>query len=296
VQNDRNALTNGLLFGSDAGFSSELVALTRAAGVTHLVAASGANLRFVEGLWSGVFGRFGGRFVQYSSLVAVLAYWGMAEQSGSLWRASLMWSITWLGRLMGKRIPLWYSLGVTVLLTGILAQEFLTPGFWLSALAMVGIFFSRRLRSGEKKSPLFPHSQSICNSVAKSLTEGTLVFVMVTLWLWTQYQVFEPVGILSTFVLGFLVDPLVWLGISEKVSGTVPVGWISPLSVFHSAVVFLQTAVFFLFWELLLLLANSGTCVPKWAIGIAAAWLILRQLSSWRRGRARTQTWQRFCG
>jgi competence protein ComEC len=217
MQNDQKALVEGLLFGSDEGFSRELRVLTRAAGVTHLVAASGANLRFVTALWNAIFGLFHRKFVQYSSFLGIALYWSLAEQSGSLWRASGMWGITWIGSLWGKRIPLWYSLILTILITALMARTYLSPGFWLSSLAMVGVIFSQKFFSGEKKSALFPQRKFYSKNVALLIAEGTIVFGCVSVWLVSQYNAFEPIGIYSTFLLSFFVDPLVWLGIAQLV-------------------------------------------------------------------------------
>jgi len=288
MQSDEKALTNGLLFGSDEGFSPQLKELTREAGVSHLVAASGANLRFVESLWSLVFWPFGTHFVQSTSIAAILGYWFLAEQSGSLWRASLMWAITWGGRLRGQRIPAWYSLAVVVVLTIFVAPTFLTPGFWLSVLAIIGLFFSRIILSGEKKKALFPQRHFCSNPVALSLAEGSIIFVMVTLWLWTQYEVFQPIGILSTWALSFLVDPLVWFGVGES--------FLSQLSSRPQELpTFLnswQTGIFWIFWTCLELFARLAQVVPIWLLTLCASVLISLSVRSWWLRRWRAERWK----
>jgi len=288
MQNDQQALINGLLFGSDEGFSANLKQLTRDAGVSHLVAASGANLRFVEILWNQVFWLFGTGFVQFTSILAVAGYWFLAEPSGSLWRASLMWTFSWLGRLVGKRIPAWYSLGMTVLLTVVAAQAFLTPGFWLSTLAIIGLFFSRLLISGEKKKALFPHVDIWSNSVALSLAEGSIIFAMVTVWLWTQYEVFQPIGIFSTWVLGSMVDPLVWLGVAQTFSTTLEL----PLEGGLGAFLDVQTLIFTLFLQTLEFFATAAAQLPTSLLTLSALVLVWHFFRSWWRRRQMTQRWK----
>lgn len=271
MQSDKKALTEGLLFGSDEGFSWQLRQLTRAAGVSHLVAASGANLRFVSTLWNMLFSPFSRRFVQYTSVLGVALYWMWAEQSGSLWRASGMWVITWVGFLWGKKIPLWYSFLLTVVFTFLGARSYLTPGFWLSSLAILGLFFSQKFLSGEKKSRLFPQQRFFSNKVALSLAEGTIIFACVSFWLIPQYQVFEPIGVYSTFLLSFLVDPLVWLGIGERVIMAVPsflqpwVQWwlLDPLRG-------VQDIFFTVFFAALEWLASIGTAVSPFFLLLGA--------------------------
>lgn len=288
MQSDEKALTNGLLFGSDEGFSPQLKQLTREAGVSHLVAASGANLRFVESLWNLVFWLFGSHFVQCTSIVAILGYWFLAEQSGSLWRASLMWVITWVGRLRGKRIPVWFSLGIVVGLTTLFVPVFLSPGFWLSVLAIIGLFFSRSMLSGEKKKALFPQRYLLSNPVALSLAEGSTIFVMVTLWLWTQYEVFQPIGIVSTWALGYLVDPLVWFGVGESFLQFVT-AQPKELPPFLDM---WQSGIFTIFWTVLESFGQLAIRVPAWLLAFCAGVLLYTSFRSWWRRRVRQQRWK----
>lgn len=291
MQSEKDALTDGLLFGSDAGFSPELTNLTRAAGVSHLVAASGSNLHFVTSLWNAIFSLLGSRFVQYSSVIAIFAYWHLAEQSGSLWRASGMWVFTWLGRLLGRKISLWYSLGLVCLTTWIGWKQFFSPGFWLSLLAILGVSFSQKLLSGEKKSSLFPQRGFYSNSVALSLTEGSIIFGMVTLWLWPQYEVFQPIGILSTWVLGMWVEPLVWLGMGERAASFLPAQLQKHLGAVISPP---QELLFATFFRTLEFLAGQATQLPRSFLALFGIALTFRAGRRWRRAQLRRTRWKRL--
>lgn len=215
---DASSLGIGLLFGDDSQFSQPFKKLVKLAGVTHLVAASGANLRFVEYWPRKLFISFSIRLFQLTSFLVICWYWNMAVQSGSLWRACLMWFLGWLAGWLGRPASPWFTLFFTILLTGLFASSFFSShGFWLSSLAVVGMSFSQIFPRGEKINRLITHKENLMRFFQSQLTLGSWVYLLVGIYLWLNFGVFEPVGIFTTFSLDSLVPIYTWTSFIKEV-------------------------------------------------------------------------------
>lgn len=208
---DSQALGDGLLFGDDTAFSYELRAVVKAVGVTHLVAASGSNLSFVEAL-------FAPRLVSQRWLkegirwLSILWYNQMVGESGSLWRATLMWIFRAIGILYGRPISFLRIIIFTTFITSILRPSYLTnDGFILSILAIGGVHFSQVFSGRENNDALLSPVYKWRRWWWQNYRTGWVVLLFVSLWLWGKYQVFEPMGVIMTLLLQVLVPPMIWL-------------------------------------------------------------------------------------
>ncbi len=199
---DAQALGWGFLFGHDEGFSKELRTTARAAGVSHLTAASGANIGLFQSIlaplqfwfWPHVF----------LCMVMVGVYWNLSGASGSLWRASFMALWQSVSLAMGRPIHIWWM----VFWVGILAifsywRDSL--GFWLSWIAVYGVYISQNFYSSEKESPYFPHTSKIYNSLHNMLVSGVIILIFVSVPIYFVFGEWQPNGVYGTL----LSQPLV---------------------------------------------------------------------------------------
>lgn len=227
---DSLSLADGLLLGKDDGFSAEFKKLVQFTGVSHIVAASGANLVFLESIFSPLFVFSSHRSKKVFLFLGCLLYFFIAGISGSLWRAGVMWVSTWLGSWFGRKTSLLWLLFQVVLMTVIFFPDFLTSAsFWLSWLAMVGLFFSHQVVFCEKSFSYFPYTHRILNYLNKSFFTGWCVFVMVSIWLWTQYQVFQPYGILVTWGIEPFIPLYMVAGLHLRFMERVCLWWVNPI-------------------------------------------------------------------
>lgn len=219
---DALSLANGFLLGEDDGFSKAFKELVKKTGVTHLVAASGANLVFLEMILGPlVFHLSANQKKVFFSLTTVL-YFLLVGESGSLWRATVMWFVTWGGLWLGRRTSLVIVLFQTVILTFLLRPDWLeSASFWLSWLAMTGVYFSHLVRFREKDYCFFPKKRAVSNYLNVSLLTGWWVLAWVSLWLWTQYGVFQPHGIVVTMGIEPLIPLYMILAAQWKTAGLV---------------------------------------------------------------------------
>lgn len=207
---DALALGRGLLLGDDSGFSIELKRLAKSAGVTHLVAASGANLHFATSIGSLVTNKSRRVFVEVSRLVSVGLYLFLAGWSGSLWRATLHFILQFVGLFFGFRLPFWSTAVITVFFS---LAWWGNIGFWLSFLAILGLRFSQKFLPGEKRSTLFPQKVRVQNYWWRELSTGVWVtgfvsLLLVPLFGWESIVWLSPL----TTLLSSLVTPIyTWL-------------------------------------------------------------------------------------
>ncbi len=216
MSTDSLALAEGFLLGLDDGFTTEFKILVKETGVLHLVAASGANLAFLESLLIPYFFFLGFKGKKIVLFVFVLAYFFIVGESGSLWRALVMWILAWTGQWCGRRTSLGILLFQAVVFTAIFATELLSSAsFWLSWLAMVGMWFSCQVNIREKYYRFSPNWKKYVFLNQQSFFVGWCILWLVSLWLWTQYEVFQPQGIVVTmgiepFIPIYMVVAVFW--------------------------------------------------------------------------------------
>ena len=137
---DDRALLSGFLLGDTRQISDTTVTTFRDAGLSHLLAVSGANVAFVLVLIGPILKRrrIGARFVIGVSVVVVFA--AMTRFEPSVLRASAMALIVMLARLSGRSVSGLRALSYTVVVL-IAIDPFLihSVGFQLSVAACAGI-------------------------------------------------------------------------------------------------------------------------------------------------------------
>lgn len=206
-------LGKGLLFGDDSGFSYNFRSLVRAAGVTHLVAASGANLGFVLILPGMLAKRQSWWLWQILAPGVLLVYWRLAESAPSLWRAMVMWGIYWCASWRGYRLSFSRVVLILTVILLIFGYDYWTaPGYWLSFWAVLGLRFSQSIMPGENNTMFLSQWQKRRNKARRQLLIGSGVWLAVSPWIWWWWQQVSYLGIWATW----LIDP--WLPLYQWAS------------------------------------------------------------------------------
>lgn len=91
-------------------------------------------------------------------------------------------------------------------------RDWLTTGFWLSSLALLGLHFSRIISPSGNNNRLLTNSEKRMGSAIKLWVSGALVFACVAGFLWWKFASVEPLGILTTWLLEPFIP--VYLGLS----------------------------------------------------------------------------------
>ena len=139
---DERGLVPGLVVGDTSGLSAELAETFRTAGLTHLVAVSGANVAIVCGAVLLVLLRVGmtRRVAAGGALLALVGFAVLARPQPSVLRAGVMGAIGLLALVSGRRRAAVPALAAAVLVLLLidpgLARSY---GFALSVLATGGI-------------------------------------------------------------------------------------------------------------------------------------------------------------
>lgn len=248
---DAFALGEGFLLGKDDDFSRGFLDVVRKAGITHIVAASGANLVFLERMLLPFFNSLAVFYKKSILLLIVMSYFFVVGSSGSLWRATVMWFIRWLAWWWGRRVSLSWLLVLTVIITYVFKRDFLqSASFWLSWLAMLGVWFSHLKIFREKKRAFFSQQQKFIFATREMFFTGWGVLLFVSLWLWPQYKVFQPHGVLVTWGIDPIVLPYMVLAMLKTLLEQIMLQLKanSFVSIFHSFVFFLDTIILCIFY------------------------------------------------
>lgn len=182
--------------------------------------ASGANLHFVLNFPRRIIlHHFWWAWLVVAAMVIVF-YWQIAVQSGSLWRAITMWVVMYLVSWLGFKLRFFQVLGWTLLLTLMFNFQFIeSVGFWLSLLAIGGVYFQTFVKNSPEEDwkLFFPQRSKILKSIQKSLWGGTLVWCFVQPVLWLKWRSWQPIGILSTWLISPFLEPYQWIFLFKSV-------------------------------------------------------------------------------
>ena len=134
------ALVRGLLVGDVREMDSGTIEAFRAAGLSHLLAVSGANVAFVLGIAGPALSRFGlrGRFL--GGLMVIAVFGAMTRWEPSVLRAVTMAGVAQLAVYAGRPVDGQRALSLTVIAL-VLVDPFLvhSVGFMLSCAASAAI-------------------------------------------------------------------------------------------------------------------------------------------------------------
>lgn len=208
-------LLSGILFGTKASLSKDLIdALTRT-GTLHIIALSGMNISIIADLSVTTFLRLVSRRV--ASLLTVLIIIGFVwfvGPSASVVRAAIMGSLTLFAVLVGR--PNWSILSfvLTVSIMLLVKPSWISDlSFQLSALATLGII-------------LFGKKQKNFIQDALQTTLSAQVFTIpLILFTFRRISLVSP---LTNVLIGWVIAPVTAIGMALAVLGWIwlPLGYV----------------------------------------------------------------------
>ncbi|MHA6618478.1 ComEC/Rec2 family competence protein [Pseudonocardia sp. DLS-67] len=232
-------LLPGLAVGDRSGLTAEVEADFRAAGLTHLLAVSGANLAIVAGAVLALLRllRADPRIAAGVSAAAVLGFVVLARPSPSVVRAAAMAAVVLLALAMGRGRSAVPALATAVLVLLLVDPALaVDPGFALSVLATAGLVL---LAPGWSDAL---QRRGVPRWVAEALTVPAAAFLATAPLIAGLNAQVSPVAVVANLLAVPAVAPATVLGVLAAV--------VSPLGAFPAQ-------------------------VCAWAAGPAAWWLVL---------------------
>jgi competence protein ComEC len=196
-----------LLVGERQSLAPDLEETLQRAGVYHIVALSGFNVGLIALLGGAVLGLLPlpPRARRLALLLLLLAYWGMARDSGSLARAALMVVLHGAGCLASRRVSATGAIAVSAILILATGPDWLfDAGFQLSYLATIGLFVAGGGESGKGSTPgtgPAPARRRLVADALSSAVRASFAALAATSPLSArQFHSLTPAGILANLV------------------------------------------------------------------------------------------------
>lgn len=208
-------LLAGILFGTKATLSKDLMDALVATGTLHIVALSGMNITILESLIGSTLLPFiGKRWASAATILLIIGFIWFVGPSASVIRAGIMGTLALLATIFGKQRWGMFFFGTTVAVMLLVRPAWIGDlSFQLSALATLGII----LFGGKKKSWV---------EDALRITLAAQVFTIPLI-----FFTFRRISLISPFtnvLIGWLIPPLTALGLTTAILGGIflPLGQI----------------------------------------------------------------------
>ncbi|TDO07369.1 competence protein ComEC [Mycobacterium sp. BK086] len=204
---DQAAILPGLVLGDTSTVSAGTTAQFRTAGLTHLMAVSGANVTIVCGTVLLSAALVGPRAAVGLAAVALLAFVVVVQPTASVLRAAVMGAIALVAILSARRRQAIPVLAATVLGLLILAPQLaVDAGFALSVSATAALIVlapgwaARLIARGWPK----PLAEAVCIALAAQLVTAPLVAAI--------SGRLSVVGVLANLAVAVVIPPITVLG------------------------------------------------------------------------------------
>jgi len=220
------ALLRGMVLGEDSALPDDVRDAFQAAGLTHLVAASGQNIMLLAALALGIATVAGlglrGRWLLVLALIMV--YVPLAGAGPSIQRAGIMGAATLAASLAGRPASRWYVLLAAAALTLALDPRSLAePGWQLSFAAVAGIaVLAAPARDRLRRAGL---PAAVAEIAGVTIAAG-LATAPIIAWRFDRASLVSlPVNVLAAPA----VAPVMWLGMLAAALGQLGPGLGTPL-------------------------------------------------------------------
>jgi competence protein ComEC len=220
------ALLRGMVLGDDAALPDDLRDAFKAAGLTHLTAASGQNILLLAALALGLGMAAGlGIRVRWALvLMLIIMYVPLAGGGPSIQRAGIMGAATILACLAGRPASRWYAVLLAAALTLALDPRSAGDAGWqLSFTAVIGIAVvaapaRERLHARGLPAPI---AEAAAVTLAATLATAPLIAARFD----RASLIALPANLLATPA----VAPIMWLGMAAGALGQLAPGLATPL-------------------------------------------------------------------
>ncbi len=252
IHEPQAGLLAGILFGTKAGFTQDLIDALIISGTIHIAALSGQNIAILSGFIHLALLRFISR--QISGLLTVLIIIGFilfVGPSPSIVRAGIMGSLGLVGVIFGRQRWTLFTWVLTIVIMLLIQSKWIIDvGFQLSALGSLGLILfgpssatpSKQLSpSLGQKFLLFLREEFHLTLAAQVLTLPILLF---------QFHRLSLVAPLSNVLIGWVLSPIIILGLIMTALGlifypfAIPVSWIVTLLINYVLIVVRVTSSF----------------------------------------------------
>lgn len=203
-------LLPGLAVGDTAGLTAEVEADFRAAGLTHLLAVSGANIAILSGAVLGLLRllRFGPRLAATLSAVSIAGFVVLARPSPSVVRAAVMGAVVLLALASGRGRSALPALATAVIVLLLLDPALaVDPGFALSVIATAAlVLLAPRWADALRR-------RRVPGWAAEALAVPAAAFVVTAPLVAGLSGVVSPISVLANLLAVPAVAPLTVLGV-----------------------------------------------------------------------------------
>lgn len=212
----RVALLQGMVLGQDAGLPTSVRDDVRAAGLSHLTAASGANIVLLSTLVLALAALLGVPFrARWLVVLALITlYVPLAGGGPSIQRAGVMGAAGVVATLAGRPSARWYAIGLAAVAT--LARDPRTvgdPGWQLSfaAVAALAVFAAPWARRLEVRGVPGPAAEALAVTAAATLVTAPVIAA--------HFDRVAPLSLPANLLVAPLVAPIMWLGFTAAAVG-----------------------------------------------------------------------------
>lgn len=225
------ALLVGMVLGDATGLPEADADALKTAGLTHLVAASGANVALLVtfALVLGVVAGLPQRPRLVVTLLAIAAYVPLAGGGPSIQRAGVMGAATVVAVLAGRPGTRWYALllaaAVTLVVTPRAVED---PGWQLSFAAVLAILLAARPLAQALRARGLPGAAADACGVTVAATLATAPLLAL------HFGQLSLVSLPANLVATVAVAPAMWAGFAAAVVGQVAPALAEPLATIAS--------------------------------------------------------------
>lgn len=220
------ALARGMVLGQDDALPADLRDAFRAAGLAHLVAASGQNVMLLAALALalGIVAGLGVRARWWLVAVLIALYVPLAGAGPSIQRAGIMGAATVAAALAGRPASRGYALLLAAAATLALDPRAVTePGWQLSFAAVGGIALLSPSVRGRLVARGLPRAVAEAVAVTSAATLATAP--LMAAW----FGQLSLVGLPANVLAAPAVAPVMWLGMSAAAAGQVAPALAAPI-------------------------------------------------------------------
>ncbi|MDX6689734.1 MAG: competence protein ComEC [Solirubrobacteraceae bacterium] len=252
----QGALARGMVLGQDAALTEDTRQDFRATGLSHLVAASGANVALLATLALAAGAALGlgltGRLLLTIGLIA--AYVPLAGGGASIQRAGVMGAAALVAALAGRPASRWYALllaaAVTLALNPRAAED---PGWQLSFAAVVALLVLVPSLTARLRRAGLPRGLADATALTAAATIGTAPLIAL------HFERLSLVSLPANVLAAPAVAAVMWLGTIAGALGQLAPGLAAPVASV------MAMALGYLTW-----LADRGAAFPYAQLAVPA--------------------------
>jgi competence protein ComEC len=225
------ALVRGMVLGQDQALDARTRQEFQAAGLSHILAASGENVALLLALglpllaWSG----FGLRGRLVGALLLIALYVPLAGGGPSIQRAGAMGAATTVAALAGRPASRWYALLLAAAVTlAVNPRAAADPGWQLSFAAVVAIALLAPVVRARLRARRVPGGLADAAAVTFAATLGTAPLIAF------HFSQLSLVSLPANLLAAPAIAPIMWLGFLSAALGQIAAPLALPLNALNA--------------------------------------------------------------